>query len=161
MWLYDKLDRGPKHRHVKKIDRRGNTVIHEVIENETPDIVPMLARLSELDPNVGYAYFCHPSVVHVFKTPHEGGFCGYRNIQTQMSWIRNARAQGYDKVGARTPGILTMQDWIEDAWDKGISSINRAETGGLRGTRKWIGASEVRASFKIYMTLRENLTVPV
>jgi hypothetical protein len=143
-WLYRQLEKGPKVERVKKIDRNGRLVTHEFVQNETPDIVPMLARLSELDPGVGYAYFCHPAVDHIFKTPNEGGFCGYRNIQMQVSYLRNAKAPGYEMFPAtRTPGILMLQDLIEDAWDNGISEISRDEIGKLRGTRKWIGTLEV------------------
>ncbi|EEP79190.1 predicted protein [Uncinocarpus reesii 1704] len=36
---------------------------------------------------------------------------------------------------------------IERAWDLGINSNGRAETGGIRGTRKYIGTSEAQALF--------------
>jgi hypothetical protein len=142
-WLYDQLDRGAKIHTEKQIGRDGRIVFHEIIDNETPGIVPMLARLSELDPGVRYAYYCHPSVIHICKTRKEGGFCGYRNIQMQVSYLRGAKAEGYDKFPPRTPGILELQDFIEDAWDNGISEVSRAQIGILKGTRKWIGTLEV------------------
>ena len=36
-----------------------------------------------------------------------------------------------------------MQTWIEAAWDQGINQLGRQETGGIKGTRKWIGTPEV------------------
>jgi hypothetical protein len=143
-WLYEQLDKGPKITRVKHISRDGRTSVHEIIENETPGIVPMLARLSELDPSVGYAYYCHPSTTHICKTRKEGGFCGYRNIQMQVSYLRGAKADGHEKFpSTRTPGILDLQDKIEDAWDNGISEVSRSQIGALKGTRKWIGTLEV------------------
>jgi hypothetical protein len=143
-WLYRQLEKGPKIDRFKVIDRHGRLTTREAAQNETSDIVPMLARLSELDPGVGYAYYCHPEVDHVFKTPNEGGFCGYRNIQMQVSFIRNTKAQGHDKFSEkRSPGILMLQDLIEDAWDNGRCEISRDQIGKLRGTRKWIGTLEV------------------
>ncbi len=37
---------------------------------------------------------------------------------------------------------------IESAWDKGINDTGRIETGGIRGTRKYIGTPEVRISYQ-------------
>jgi hypothetical protein len=118
----------------------------EVIQNETPGIIPILAQLSALDRSVKQAYYCHPSTLHIGKTPKEGGFCGYRNIQMLVSYIQGAHAQGYDEFPGRTPGILKLQDMIERAWDKGINEIGRQQTGGIRDTRKYIGTPEVRTS---------------
>jgi hypothetical protein len=143
-WLYQDLLRGPKITKINTIGRGGLITQEEMIENETPGIVPMLARLSDLDPKVEYAYYCHPDVIHICRTTREGGFCGFRNLQMQISYIQGAKAQGHENFGAYAPGILEMQEWIEDAWDNGINSMSREQFGKLRGTRKWIGSSEVR-----------------
>ena len=37
---------------------------------------------------------------------------------------------------------------IESAWDKGINDTGRVETGGIRGTRKYIGTPEARKFYK-------------
>jgi hypothetical protein len=142
-WLYEELLRGPKIKKINTIGRDGRLIREEIVENETSGIVPMLARLSELDPKVRYAYYCHPDVIHISKSRREGGFCGFRNLQMQISYIQGAKAQGHENFGAYAPGILQLQDWIEEAWDKGIHSISRQQFGKLRGTRKWIGSSEV------------------
>jgi hypothetical protein len=146
-WMYEQLDRGPKIKKSTTIGRDGRLIREEMIENETPGIVPMLARLSELDPLVQYAYYCHPDVIHICKTKKEGGFCGYRNLQMQISYIQGAKAQGHENFGAYAPGILQLQDWIEDAWDHGINTVSRQQFGRLKGTRKWIGSNEVRESW--------------
>ncbi|KAK3676396.1 hypothetical protein LTR78_003672 [Recurvomyces mirabilis] len=45
------------------------------------------------------------------------------------------------------PGVNHIQDSIEQAWDDGILAHGRRETGGISGTRKWIGTSEAAAYF--------------
>jgi hypothetical protein len=142
-WLHDQLAAGPKITVVNRIGRDGRLIKQEQVQNETPGIIPILAQLSALDRSVKEAYYCHPSTVHVGKTPREGGFCGYRNIQMVLSYIQGAKAQGHEEFPGRTPGILTLQDLIENAWDKGINSIGRIQTGGIRDTRKYIGTPEV------------------
>ncbi|KAI4699378.1 hypothetical protein J4E81_004402 [Alternaria sp. BMP 2799] len=146
-WLHDQLDAGPKITAVNRIGRDGRLIKHDQVQNETPGIIPILAQLSALDRTVKEAYYCHPSTLHVGKTPSEGGFCGYRNIQMLLSYIQGAKAQGYEEFPGRLPTILKMQDHIEDAWDKGINSIGRVQTGGIRDTRKYIGTPEAQAFF--------------
>lgn len=90
------------------------------------------------------AYLCHPGVRHVVKMHKEGGFCGYRNIQMMISYIQAAKSQGHQNFPGKLPTILQLQDAIECAWDKGINAVSRVETGGIKGTRKYIGTSEVR-----------------
>ena len=142
-WLYDQLDAGPKISVINRIGRDGRLLKQEQVQNETPGIISILAQLSALDRTVKKAYYCHPSTIHIGKTPKEGGFCGYRNIQMLLSYIQGAKAQGHEEFPGRTPGILKLQDNIEDAWDKGINEIGRVQTGGIRGTRKYIGTPEV------------------
>ena len=142
-WLYDQLAAGPKITVVNRIGRDGRLIKQEQVQNETPGIIPILAQLSALDRSVKEAYYCHPSTLHIGKTPREGGFCGYRNIQMLASYIQGAHAQGHEEFPGRTPGILKLQDLIERAWDKGINSIGRQQTGGIRDTRKYIGTPEV------------------
>ncbi|CAG5188057.1 uncharacterized protein ALTATR162_LOCUS11857 [Alternaria atra] len=146
-WLHDQLEAGPKITAVNRIGRDGRLIKHDQVQNETPGIIPILAQLSALDRTVKEAYYCHPSTVHVGKTPSEGGFCGYRNIQMLLSYIQGAKAQGYEEFPGRLPTVLKMQDHIEDAWDKGINQIGRVQTGGIRDTRKYIGTPEAQAFF--------------
>lgn len=150
-WLYKQLQQGPRIYEYRRRDRNGRIYTDDVVENETAGIVPMLARLSELDSHVTVAYYCHPSTKHIGKIRGEGGFCGYRNIQMQLSYLQGAEAQGVEAFpGRRTPGILQIQDGIEEAWDAGISAISKQEIGRLRGTRKWIGTAEAEAFFTRY-----------
>ncbi|KAF1998858.1 DUF1671-domain-containing protein [Amniculicola lignicola CBS 123094] len=146
-WLHDQLAVGPKITIVNRIGRDGRLIKQEQVQNETPGIIPVLAQLSALDRSVKEAYYCHPSTMHIGKTPREGGFCGYRNIQMLVSYIQGARAQGQEEFPGRTPGILKLQDLIERAWDKGINEIGRQQTGGIRDTRKYIGTPEAQALF--------------
>lgn len=43
------------------------------------------------------------------------------------------------------PSVFRIQDLIENAWDKGINAQGRVETGGVKGTRKYIGTPEAQA----------------
>ncbi|KAF2026638.1 DUF1671-domain-containing protein [Setomelanomma holmii] len=146
-WLHDQLAAGPKITVVNRIGRDGRLIKQEQVQNETTGIIPILAQLSALDRSVKEAYYCHPSTLHIGKTPREGGFCGYRNIQMLLSYIQGAKAQGHEEFPGRTPGILKLQDLIERAWDKGINQIGRIQTGGIRDTRKYIGTPEAQAFF--------------
>jgi len=64
-----------------------------------------------------------------------------------VSYIQDSRVDGHEKFPGRLPSILTLQDMIEQAWDMDINSTGRIETGGIKGTRKYIGASEAQALF--------------
>lgn len=75
-----------------------------------------------------------------------GGFCGYRNIQMMASYIIGAQSQGFEHFRGKLPSIFEIQDYIESAWDLGINSQGRIETGGIRGTRKYIGTPDVSPS---------------
>jgi hypothetical protein len=114
----------------------------ETVENETDHLIPVLARLCEQDKSVQRAFFCSPKVRHICKMRREGGFCGYRNIQMMVSWLIKSRGFGH-KHFPKEPTILDLQDMIESAWDMGFNSSGRVETGGIKGTRKFIGTPEV------------------
>jgi hypothetical protein len=77
----------------------------------------------------------------------EGGFCGYRNIQMLITYIRGAKASGFEHFHGKIPSILKLQDLIEQAWDMGYNSAGKIETGGIRLTRKYIGTPEAQALF--------------
>jgi len=115
----------------------------QVIENYAAEIIPVIEQLLKQDPATAYAYTCHSSVEHVSKLKNEGGFCGYRNIQMMVSYIINKQSQGHYHFEGKIPSIFQIQDFIEHAWDIGINAVGRRETGGIRGTRKYIGTPEV------------------
>ncbi|VUC21862.1 unnamed protein product [Clonostachys rosea] len=107
-------------------------------------IVPVVQQLLDQCDTTEYAYVCSPCVTHISKTRREGSFCGYRNIQMLTSWIIASGAQGSNMFGPKFPSIFQIQDLIENAWDNGFNAQGRVETGGIRGTRKYIGTSEVK-----------------
>ncbi|KAK7749889.1 hypothetical protein SLS53_000471 [Cytospora paraplurivora] len=111
------------------------------------DIIPVLEQLLQQSPTTSYAYLCHPCTWHVSKLRREGGFCGYRNIQMLSSYIIGAEFDGSQHFGGKLPSIFAIQDFIEEAWDKGINKQGRVETGGVRGSRKYIGTPEAQAMF--------------
>ncbi|KAF1985995.1 DUF1671-domain-containing protein [Aulographum hederae CBS 113979] len=144
-WLYRQLEKGPKISLERHLGNDGRLIYEEIVENETAGGVQVLAQLMELDRTVTEAWVCHPAVLHVCKLPNEGGFCGYRNLQMLISYVQGSKAPGYRNFPGRTPGILKIQDWIEEGWDKGFNTSGRVETGGIRGTRKFIGTPEAQA----------------
>ncbi|KAI1754427.1 peptidase family C78-domain-containing protein [Xylaria castorea] len=110
-------------------------------------IIPVLAKLLEQSPSTDHAFLCDPAVQHISKLRGEGGFCGYRNIQMLSSYIAGARAVGTEQLGNNIPSIFRIQEYIENAWDMGINASGRIETGGIRGTRKYIGTPDAQAMF--------------
>lgn len=111
-------------------------------------MIPFLQGLLEQNPTTEYAYLCDPCVQHVSRLPKEGGFCGYRNIQTLTSYIVGTKFPGHEAFPQNLPSVFDLQDMIESAWDKGINSRGRIETGGIRLTRKYIGTPEAVALFQ-------------
>lgn len=91
----------------------------------------------------GYPVFRALGLIIVGK----GGFCGYRNIQMLVSQIVRAQATGHERFSNTFPSIFQIQDLIEHAWDMGYNAQGRIETGGIKGTRKYIGTPEAYAVF--------------
>jgi hypothetical protein len=132
------------------------------LTNVALGIVPVLEQLLQLSPSTQSVYLCSPCVKHISKlkregsypsgtifrqdtdfSPCAGSFCGYRNIQMLISYIIIAEAAGSDLFGETFPTIFQIQDLIENAWDSGFNAQGRQETGGIKGTRKYIGTPEV------------------
>lgn len=143
-WLQKLLQNGAKASHLNEIGTSGALVKKTTAENESLHVIPVLMKLCRQDRDVERAFFCSSSVRHVFKMRREGGFCGYRNIQMLVSHIKDAQRPGHERFpGNGLPSILELQDMIEQAWDMGFNSTGRVETGGIKGTRKYIGTPEV------------------
>jgi hypothetical protein len=73
------------------------------------------------------------------------------------SYIISAQSEGSNHFGSSFPTIFQIQDLIENAWDNGINAQGRAETGGVKGTRKYIGTPEVWISHR-YIYRCDRLT---
>ncbi|KAI6781259.1 uncharacterized protein J7T54_004032 [Emericellopsis cladophorae] len=110
-------------------------------------IISVLQKLLQASNTTSAAWLCSPHVTHVSKLSQEGSFCGYRNIQMLCSHIINSGSFGAVKFGDQVPSIFDIQELIENAWDEGINARGRDETGGIRGTRKYIGTPEAQAMF--------------
>ena len=147
LWLRKQLEAGTKVKIVNQIGRDGRILQVRSVANEISGIIHVLAQLCEQDSSNSKVYLCHPEVKHVVKMAREGGFCGYRNIQMMISYIQDAGSDGCQTFSGRIPSILEIQDIIEGAWDKGINDSGRIETGGIKGTRKFIGTPEVTQGF--------------
>lgn len=148
-WLRKMLEKGANTTQTNRITADGTLERYEEAENEVANVVPALAKLCAQDKSVQRAFFCSPKARHISKMTREGGFCGYRNIQMLVSYIQHSKSPGHEHFPGSTPTILTLQDMIEQAWDMGFNSTGRIETGGIRGTRKYIGTPEV--------SIRQNL----
>lgn len=147
-WLYKMIERGPAVTWINQIGSDGQVQRVERVANETSGLIPYLSRLCGRDRTVSKAWLCSAGVRHIFKVPREGGFCGYRNIQMMVSWMQHHQHPGHEHFPGATPNILYLQDLIENAWDKGFNTCGRAETGGIRGTRKFIGTPEAQVLFQ-------------
>lgn len=110
-------------------------------------MIPVLQQLLEQNRSTEYAYLCVSTAQHIWKLEGEGSFCGYRNIQMLASCVVRSGPAGARLFGGQVPDIFALQDLIEDAWDRGINAKGRIETGGIRGTRKFIGTPEVGVFF--------------
>ncbi|KAL6924306.1 hypothetical protein FSHL1_001561 [Fusarium sambucinum] len=133
--------------HEKKMPLWLIDLLHDEGHIVNNDVLPVLSQLLEQSPSTQYAYLCQSAVQHVSKLRQEGGFCGYRNIQMLTSHIISAKSEGSNHFGSSFPSIFQIQDLIENAWDNGINAQGRAETGGIKGTRKYIGTPEAQAVF--------------
>ncbi|KAJ5888890.1 hypothetical protein N7495_008931 [Penicillium taxi] len=152
-WLSRMLEKGDRTTKQTQITADGKLTRHTKVENETDHLIPAIAKLCEQDKTVMRAFLCSPKVRHVCKMSREGGFCGYRNIQMLVSYIRKSQALGHEHFQNGGPSIIELQDMIERAWDMGFNSSGRAETGGIKGTRKFIGTPEAQA-------LLQSLDIP-
>ena len=144
--LYNQLAAGPPISYHMEFGPNKTLVRVATVANETPNLIPVIAKLCEKDPHVAYAWLCHDGVRHIGKQlPREGGFCGYRNIQMMISYLQSAHFEGgTNPFPGMVPSIIKLQEWIEAGWDMGINDHGKIETGGIKGTRKYIGTSEVR-----------------
>lgn len=66
------------------------------------------------------------------------------------SYILQTESQGFEVFNGKIPTIFQIQDYIEHAWDLGINASGRIETGGIKGTRKYIGTPDVRTPALVY-----------
>ncbi|KAH6684384.1 peptidase family C78-domain-containing protein [Halenospora varia] len=151
-WLVELLQHDGAMTTINRLDGDGKLKKVKFCPNRTSDILPVVEQLLRQDKTTEYAYLCHPAVRHVSKLKREGGFCGYRNIQMMASYIIGTCSQGYEFFNDKIPSIFDIQEYIESAWDKGINKQGRIETGGIRGTRKYIGTPDAQAML-IYLDI--------
>lgn len=133
-------------RSVQRLGERGKLIRDVVVPNETSGLIPIVADFCQSDATAAATYLCDASVRHVTKLRCDGNFCGYWNIQMLLSCIQARRGTSPDLQNP-LPNVLQIQETIEQAWDNGICSFGRIETGGILNTRKWIGTNEAVAYF--------------
>jgi len=127
-------------------ERVAAAIADEGTNNSLEGSIPKLARLLEHDRDVEVAYLCNDAAVQVYKLPDEGAhFCGYRNMQMLLLALgRPGGGVPAMKDCEQKRSISQLQDMIEEAWTQGHNAHGRLQTGGIRGTRKHVGTSEVR-----------------
>ena len=118
------------------------------LKDAPPGILDVLHNLLEQEQNVESAYLCSADVRYIGKINSKGKdegnhFCGYRNIQMLFSYLIATKRQGLGHLPDDVPTIFEIQDMIEEAWSQGFNESGRAQTGGIRATRKHIGTPEV------------------
>nr|POE56777.1 zinc finger with ufm1-specific peptidase domain protein [Quercus suber] len=130
---------------VNRIRSDGRLERHTTIPNETPGLIPVLADLCARESDTIATYLCDPSTRHIRKIQCDGNFCGYWNIQVLLTYLRRHHPglRGLSEL----PNVLQIQDAIEQAWGNDICVYGQVETGGIRGSRKWIGTHEALAYF--------------
>ncbi|VDK23945.1 unnamed protein product, partial [Anisakis simplex] len=103
---------------------------------------------------------CIAKYLRLFEIQKEdtGYGCGYRNLQTIIASIVNDRelrcAGGITEV---LTSIQQIQEGIELAWMVGFDPVGASNLDfHLKGTRKWIGATEI-AAFLQYHRIRVQL----
>ncbi|KAG9662769.1 DUF1671-domain-containing protein, partial [Aureobasidium melanogenum] len=147
--MLKRLRSGESTRRLNRIGRDGRILTERIVDNEVPGLIPVIARLCVASSSdLQTVHLCHPSVQHVHKGTNPGHFCGYRNIQMLVSFIQGTKARGHECFGTELPGILQIQDLIEEAWAGDPQNLGKQETGGIRNTRKWIGTPEAASICK-------------
>lgn len=151
----DRLIHGAQPQYVQRIGKNGRLVREGYVPNETVGLIPVLAHLCSLEEDIKATYFCHPCVRHIRKLQCDGNFCGYWNIQVLLTYVQHMLPHGPQEI----PNVIQIQKTIEKAWDQGILSFGRMETGGILDTRKWIGTQEALAFFNRINVKSEALVV--
>lgn len=127
-------------------DRIADLISKESERNRVRNVIPKLAQHLKQDSDNGYAYLCTTGVVQVHKLKNEGGhFCGYRNIQMLLSCPPASIPSLGSSISIGKCSIFDIQEMIESAWDAGFNLHGRIATGGIRGSRKYIGTPEAEA----------------
>lgn len=154
-WLRKVLESGDQIVTKEVLSDDGVKTVADLKVVETPNIISALVQLSRADVPTSRAIYCSPLVHHVARLRREGSFCGYRNIQMMVSYIRAAQVAGHQHFDQQPlPSIFRLQEMIEEAWKQGFNSSVGEEVGPLKMTRKFIGTSEVEALFL-------SLSIPV
>ncbi|PQK11799.1 hypothetical protein BB8028_0003g04230 [Beauveria bassiana] len=116
-------------------------------DNSKDEVMQLLYDVLNDNSQTSSAYLAHPCVYRITKLRREGSFCGYRNIQMLISYLILATETGPRSFPDGVPDIFQLQNLIEAAWDNGHNTRGRQETGGIKGTRKFIGTQEAQALF--------------
>ena len=132
-------------------DRIASIITAEGTSNDLDGVITKLAQLLRNDRNLEVAYLCTDSAVQVNQLPSEGAhFCGYRNMQMMLLALRSTE----DRLPyTRKLTIPQLQDLIEAAWTRGYNPHGRVQTGGIRGTRRHVGTSEVQQQHHLYLSV--------
>ncbi|QIW95803.1 hypothetical protein AMS68_001321 [Peltaster fructicola] len=119
----------------ERMPHRVDALLQKDGSNVITNVIPKLAQLLRSS-DVKAARLCRQDAVLIHKHATEGNtFCGYRNIQMLL----------HPMTAKRLYTVPELQNMIETAWTRGFNAHGRDQTGGVRGTRKYIGTSEAEA----------------
>ncbi|MFH4982913.1 hypothetical protein AB6A40_009622 [Gnathostoma spinigerum] len=115
------------------------------VSNSTGDnLSGRLSRLFSLNQHCLMVRIASNLCLHAISSEDRGYGCGYRNLQIIISSIRLDPDLGAALGLMVTPSITAIQSGIETAWRNGFDPDGAAQLHfSLKGTRKWIGATEV------------------
>ncbi|KEH35497.1 zinc finger with UFM1-specific peptidase domain protein [Medicago truncatula] len=83
-----------------------------------------------------------------------GWGCGWRNIQMLSSHLLAQRPEAREVLfggSGFVPDILSLQRWLEIAWEKGFDAPGAAQLDhAVYGSKKWIGTTECSALLRSF-----------
>ncbi|SCV67374.1 BQ2448_6020 [Microbotryum intermedium] len=146
---------------------------NDVEPRGTPDLIPLIASIIETGPKRRarlrstrladkHTHFISGQVRDL------GWGCGYRNAQMLYCSLRHLPEYDTSTNSTSTstpiPSILELQGVVEDAWKAGHDPLGATHfKGKLRGSKKWIGPTEVYTAFTALRIRcdRHPLTAPI
>ncbi|KAL1259696.1 hypothetical protein QQF64_010273 [Cirrhinus molitorella] len=113
--------------------------------SRTTGLMGALYRYYQRDASdFAHVWLCAETDHYSSSEGDKGWGCGYRNFQMLLSSLH--RLEQYDLLPDSVPSIPRVQALIEEAWGQGADPQGASHFNHrLRGTRAWIGATEIYA----------------
>ncbi|XP_073703552.1 zinc finger-containing ubiquitin peptidase 1 [Garra rufa] len=113
--------------------------------SRTSGLIGALYRYYQRDASdCAHVWLCAETDHYSASEGDKGWGCGYRNFQMLLSSLH--RLEQYNLLPDSVPSIPRVQTLIEEAWGQGADPQGASHFNHrLRGTRAWIGATEIYA----------------